>query len=224
MNTKQIALAIDHTVLKPDTTLEQIIQLCEEAKEYQFGAVCVNPFWIKRATELLAGTAVKIAAVIGFPLGANTTAVKAYETKQAIENGATEIDMVLSIGALKSGDWETVHDDILAVVEAARGKAIVKVILETGLLSEEEKKQACRISQQAGADFVKTSTGFGPGGATVEDIRLMRQEVGDKMGVKASGGIRDAKTAKSMIEAGANRLGTSAGVAILTGLSSSDGY
>jgi deoxyribose-phosphate aldolase len=207
---------IDHTLLKPETTADMIDKLCAEAKQYDFASVCVNPVWVKRSAELLKGTDVKVCTVIGFPLGANTPAVKAAETRDAIANGATEVDMVINVGALKSGDLELVKQDIAAVVEAAGG-VLVKVILETGLLTEEEKVTACKLSVEAGADYVKTSTGFGPGGATVEDIALMRKTVGPNIGVKASGGVRDRASALAMIEAGASRIGASAGIAIVSG-------
>ncbi|WP_238162702.1 deoxyribose-phosphate aldolase [Cohnella sp. AR92] len=212
-----LASYIDHTLLKPDSTLEGIVRLCEEAKQYRFATVCVNPFWVKTAAERLSGSGVGITTVIGFPLGASTTSAKAAETEDAIANGATDIDMVLNVGALKSGMHEAVEKDIAAVVAASRGKAIVKVILETGLLTDEEKIKACELSKSAGADFVKTSTGFGPGGATVEDIALMRRTVGPEMGVKASGGVRDAETCRAVIAAGATRIGASSGVAIVSG-------
>jgi deoxyribose-phosphate aldolase len=219
-----IAKMIDHTLLKPETTKEQIVKLCEEAKEHNFASVCVNPTWVATAAELLKGSDVKVCTVIGFPLGANTPEVKAFETKNAIENGATEVDMVINIGALKSGDDELVEKDIRAVVEAAKGKALVKVIIETCLLTEEEKVRACELAVKAGADFVKTSTGFSTGGATVEDIALMRKTVGPEIGVKASGGVRDAQTAQAMIEAGATRIGTSSGVAIVQGKTGTESY
>jgi deoxyribose-phosphate aldolase len=223
MNARQIASMIDHTLLKPEATKEQIHKLCEEAKEHGFASVCVNPFWVREAAKLLAGTGVKVCTVVGFPLGATTKETKAFETKDAIAGGAEEIDMVLNIGALKSGDYETVRDDIRAVVEAAGG-AVVKVILETGLLTEEEIVKASELSKEAGAHFVKTSTGFGKGGATVEAVRLMRQTVGESMGVKASGGVRDLETALKMVEAGANRIGASASVAIVTGGKGTSAY
>jgi deoxyribose-phosphate aldolase len=207
---------IDHTLLKPEATEEQIRVLCEEAKEHGFASVCVNPYWVKQAAEWLKGSNVKVCTVVGFPLGATTKEAKAFEAKNAIENGAEEIDMVLNIGALKSGDFQTVEEDIRAVVETAGG-AVVKVILETGLLSDEEIVKACELSKVAGAHFVKTSTGFGKGGATVEAVRLMRETVGTEMGVKASGGIRNAEMALQMVEAGANRIGASASVAIVSG-------
>lgn len=210
-----IANMIDHTLLKPDATKEQIMKLCEEAKEYQFASVCVNPVWVKIASNVLDNTNVKVCTVIGFPLGATTTNSKVFETKDAIENGATEVDMVINIGALKNKDYDTVEQDIKAVVEATKGKALTKVIIETCLLTEEEKVKACQLSVKAGADFVKTSTGFSSGGATVEDISLMRHTVGPKIGVKASGGIRNTEDAKQMIQAGATRIGASASINII---------
>jgi deoxyribose-phosphate aldolase len=207
---------IDHTLLKPETTAAMIDKLCAEAREHNFASVCVNPYWVKRCAELLKGTDVNVCTVIGFPLGANTPAVKAAETRDAIANGATEVDMVLNIGALKSGDLELVKEDVKAVKEAA-GSVLVKVILETGLLTDEEKVTACKLCVEAGTDYVKTSTGFGHGGATVEDVALMRKTVGPNVGVKASGGVRDRAAALAMIEAGASRIGTSSGVAIVTG-------
>ncbi|MGK5510725.1 deoxyribose-phosphate aldolase [Brevibacillus formosus] len=207
---------IDHTLLKPDATQEMIDKLCVEAREHDFMSVCVNPYWVKRSAELLAGSDVKVCTVIGFPLGASTIESKAAETRDAIANGATEVDMVLNVGALKSGDLETVKKDIAAVKQAA-GDILLKVILETCLLTEEEKVVACKLSVEAGADYVKTSTGFSTGGATVEDIALMRKTVGPNVGVKASGGVRDGETAVAMIEAGASRIGTSSGVSIVTG-------
>lgn len=207
---------IDHTLLKPEATQAMIDKLCAEAKEQDFASVCVNPYWVKRSAELLAGTDVKVCTVIGFPLGASTTEVKAAETRDAIRSGATEVDMVLNVGALKSGDLETVKADVAAVKQAA-GDVLLKVILETGLLTDEEKETACKLCVEAGADYVKTSTGFGPGGATVEDIALMRKAVGANVGVKASGGVRDGEAALAMIKAGASRIGTSSGVSIVTG-------
>ncbi|RSK27898.1 deoxyribose-phosphate aldolase [Bacillus sp. HMF5848] len=219
-----VAKMIDHTALKADTTKQAIIKLCEEAKEYTFASVCVNPTWVKLAAELLKGTEVKVCTVIGFPLGANTPETKAFETTDAIKNGATEVDMVINIGALKDGDDELVERDVRAVVDAAAGKALTKVIIETSLLTDEEKVRACQISVKAGTDFVKTSTGFSTGGATVEDIALMRKTVGPDIGVKASGGVRDVAGAKAMIEAGATRIGASAGIAIVKGLQSDSDY
>lgn len=214
---RELAAMIDHTLLKPEATAEQITKLCQEAMEYGFKSVCLNPFWVPLAAMLLKDSPVKVCTVIGFPLGAITSEAKADEAKEAIRNGAAEVDMVLNVGALKSGQHDVVLNDIKAVVRAVKRKTVVKVILETGLLTEAEKVQACELAKEAGADFVKTSTGFGPGGATVEDITLMRKTVGDKMGVKASGGIRDYKTAMAMVKAGANRIGTSAGIAIVSG-------
>ncbi|QOR65583.1 deoxyribose-phosphate aldolase [Cytobacillus suaedae] len=219
-----IAKLIDHTALKADTTEEQILKLCSEAKEYVFASVCVNPTWVKTAAEQLAGTEVKICTVIGFPLGANTPETKAFETTNAIENGATEVDMVINIGALKDKNDDLVERDIRAVVEAAKGKALTKVIIETSLLTEEEKVRACQLAVKAGTDFVKTSTGFSTGGATVEDIALMRKTVGPDIGVKASGGVRDLKGVQDMVEAGATRIGASAGVEIVKGLTSTSEY
>lgn len=205
---------IDHTLLKPDATAQQIEQLCREAIQYDFFAVCVNPCWVAKAKGLLKGSSVKVCSVIGFPLGANTSEIKVAETRRALADGADEIDMVLHLGALKAGEKDVVREDIAAVVAAAEGRP-VKLILETCLLTQDQKKEACRLALEAGAAFVKTSTGFSTGGATVEDVTLMRQEVGDRCGVKASGGIKDRQSAVAMIEAGATRLGTSSGVAIL---------
>ncbi|MBU8879443.1 deoxyribose-phosphate aldolase [Bacillus sp. FJAT-29790] len=222
--TNNIAKMIDHTLLKADATKGQIEAICAEAKEYNFASVCVNPTWVKLSSELLSGTDVKVCTVIGFPLGASTPETKAFETKNAIENGATEVDMVINIGALKGGDNELVERDIRAVADAAKGKALSKVIIETCLLTEEEKVRACELSVKAGADFVKTSTGFSTGGATVEDITLMRKTVGPNIGVKASGGVRSAEDAQKMIEAGATRIGASSGAAIVNGLTSESDY
>ena len=219
-----IAKMIDHTLLKADATNAQVLELCNEAKQYEFASVCLNPAWVKTASELLKGTSVKTCTVIGFPLGATTSEVKAFETKNAIENGASEIDMVINIGALKSGDSKAVQEDIEAVVNAAAGKAIVKVIIETSLLTDEEKRTACELSVLAKADFVKTSTGFSTGGATVEDVKLMRSTVGPEMGVKASGGVRSLEDLTAMKEAGATRIGASSGVAIMNGLQSKSDY
>jgi deoxyribose-phosphate aldolase len=215
---------IDHTLLKQDATKPQVEKLCAEAKEYGFASVCVNPTWVKISAELLAGTPVKVCTVIGFPLGASTPETKAFETKDAISNGAGEIDMVLNVGALKSENHELVKKDVEAVVEAAKGKAIVKVILETCLLSKDEIKKASQISKNAGADFVKTSTGFSTGGATVEDVKLMREVVGPDLGVKASGAVRSLEDVEKMIEAGATRIGASSGVQIMQGLTSNSDY
>lgn len=221
--TNTIASMIDHTLLKPEATKAQIEQLCAEAKEYKFASVCVNPTWVKTSAELLAGTEVKVCTVIGFPLGANTPEVKAFETKNAIENGATEVDMVINIGALKDKNYDLVEKDIRAVVEAANG-VLTKVIIEACLLTDEEKAIACELSVKAGADFVKTSTGFSTGGATAEDIALMRKTVGPNIGVKASGGVRSAQDAKTMIDNGATRIGASSGIAIVKGLVSDSDY
>lgn len=210
-----ISSKIDHTILKPEADRNSIANLCKEAIEYEFAAVCVNPYYVAFCREILKDSDIKIATVIGFPLGANTSKTKAFETQNAIENGADEIDMVINIAALKDKDYEIVQRDIEKVIEAAGSKAIVKVIIETSLLTEEEKIKACEISKQAGADYVKTSTGFSSAGANVSDVKLMKSVVGDEMKVKASGGIRDLETAKSMIEAGASRLGMSSGVKII---------
>lgn len=207
---------IDHTLLKPEATKAQIEKLCSEAKEYDFKSVCVNPYYVKYAKELLKGSDVLVCTVIGFPLGQNTTEVKVAETKDAIKNGADEIDMVINIGALKSKDEDYVLNEIKEIRNACKGKTL-KVIIETCLLTDEEKITACKLSKEAGADFVKTSTGFSTHGATVEDVKLMRETVGEDMGVKASGGIRDRETALKMVEAGATRLGVSAGVEIVKG-------
>ena len=215
---------IDHTLLKQDATKEQIEKICAEAKEYTFASVCVNPTWVKISAELLTGTPVKVCTVIGFPLGASTPETKAFETTDAINNGAGEIDMVLNVGALKSQDLDLVKRDIEAVVNAAKGKAIVKVILETCLLTKEEIKVASQLSKDAGADFVKTSTGFSTGGATFEDVALMREVVGPDLGVKASGGVRSLEDVQKMIEAGATRIGASSGVQIMQGLTSNSDY
>ncbi len=218
-----IAKMIDHTALKPETTKEQIEKLTEEAKTYQFASVCVNPTWVKFASSQLADSGVDTCTVIGFPLGANTSSVKAFETKDAILNGATEVDMVINIGALKEGNDAFVEEDIKAVVEAADG-TLVKVIIETCLLTDEEKVRACKLAVKAGADFVKTSTGFSSGGATVHDIKLMRETVGPDIGVKASGGIRTKEDVLKMIDAGATRIGASAGVAIVSGEAGTSDY
>lgn len=205
---------IDHTLLKPDATKEQIKKLCEEAKKYGFASVCVNPYWVKDCKQILKGTKVNVCTVIGFPLGATTTATKVFETAQAIEQGADEIDMVINIGLLKARDYERVKEDIKEVVDAASGR-LVKVIIETCLLSDEEKVKACQLAVDAGAAFVKTSTGFSTGGATMEDVALMRKTVGEQVGVKASGGIRSLAEMLKMIDAGATRIGTSSGVKII---------
>lgn len=210
-----IAKYIDHTILKAETTAEDVKKLCKEAREYKFASVCVNGCYAKLVSTELAGTDVKTCVVVGFPLGAMTKEAKAFETTQAIENGATEIDMVINVGALKEKNYELLKEDIEAVVKAAKGKALVKVIIEACLLTDEEKVKACEISKEAKADFVKTSTGFSTGGATKEDIALMRKTVGPEIGVKASGGVRDFKTAMDMINAGASRIGASASISIV---------
>ncbi|HSC26637.1 MAG TPA: deoxyribose-phosphate aldolase [Vicinamibacterales bacterium] len=211
-----IAAMIDHTLLKPDATREDIERLCREAAEFRFATVCVNPVWVALAAARLRGAGVGVCSVVGFPLGATTPDVKHYECRRAIYDGATEIDMVINVGALKSGDLRTVERDIEAVVDPCRQCGIVsKVIIEASLLSDEEKVAACTISKAAGADFVKTSTGFGPGGATAADVALMRRVVGADMGVKAAGGVRDLESARAMIAAGATRVGASAGVRIV---------
>ncbi|WP_216774473.1 deoxyribose-phosphate aldolase [Metabacillus halosaccharovorans] len=220
----KIANMIDHTALKADTTRDVIEKLCQEATEYQFASVCVNPTWVETASQLLKNSEVKVCTVIGFPLGANTPETKAFETKDAIEKGATEVDMVINIGALKDKNDDLILKDIKAVVDAANGKALTKVIIETSLLTEEEKVRACELSVKAGADFVKTSTGFSTGGATVEDISLMRKTVGPTIGVKASGGVRDTEGAEALINAGATRIGASSGVAIIKGEASTSDY
>ncbi|CCQ95867.1 Deoxyribose-phosphate aldolase [[Clostridium] ultunense Esp] len=214
---QKIASMIDHTLLSPEATENMIKDLCKEAKEYGFAAVCVNPFYVKLAKGILENSKVKVATVIGFPLGASIKEVKAYETIKAIEDGANEIDMVINIGALKNKDYDRVRDDIRAVVYAAKNKAIVKVIIETCLLTQEEKKIACEMAMEAGVDFVKTSTGFSTGGVTTEDVKLMKTIVRNKLQIKASGGIRDYETAMAMIDAGASRIGASASVNIVKG-------
>lgn len=217
MDIRHLASMIDHTLLKPEATELQIRQLCDEAKRYGFASVCVNPAYVKLCAELLKGSPVRVCTVVGFPLGATLPEVKAFEAQQAIAAGATEIDMVINIGALKSQDEDLVARDIAAVVRAAHAAgALVKVIIEAALLTDDEKMRACQLAQQAGADFVKTSTGFGPGGATPHDVALMRQTVGPEMGVKAAGGIRTLQDAQAVIEAGANRIGASASVKIMT--------
>lgn len=216
MSPGAVAALIDHTLLKPDATREQILQLCEEARRHGFYSVCVNPSWVRTAADALRGSPVKVCTVVGFPLGATTTTTKVMETRDALANGADEIDMVINIGALKAGQDQVVEEDIRQVVAAAGGR-VVKAILETALLSDEEVVRACRAARAAGADYVKTSTGFGPGGATAHHVALMRQAVGRHMGVKASGGIRDFETARRMIQAGATRIGASASVKIVRG-------
>lgn len=213
-----IAKMIDHTLLKPEATQQEIAQLCFEARKYGFASVCVNPTWVKLCAQLLEGSQVKVCTVIGFPLGATAPEVKAFETENAIIHGATEIDMVINIGALKARDLDLVAKDIRGVVTAAHARgAIVKVIIEAVLLTDEEKTIACLLSKEAGADFVKTSTGFAGGGATVNDVLLMRRAVGPEMGIKAAGGVRTYEDAENMIKAGATRIGASAGVKIIQG-------
>lgn len=214
---------IDHTQLKPESTREQIDKIINEAKEYGFKSICVNPTHVKYSAEQLKGTDVLVCTVIGFPLGASTKEVKAFETKNTIENGASEIDMVINIGALKDGRLDEVKDDIESVVKASNGKT-VKVIIETVLLSDEEKVTACKIAKEAGADFVKTSTGFAGGGATASDVKLMKDTVGEALEVKASGGVRNLEDFNNMLEAGATRIGASAGVQIIQGLESDSNY
>lgn len=209
---------IDHTLLRPDVTPQEIDTLCAEAKQYHFAAVCVNPVWVARCAAALRGTVVRVASVVGFPLGASLPEIKAAETRRALRDGAREIDMVLNVGALKARDYALVERDVAAVADACREVgAECKVILETGLLTDEEKVIACQLSAAARASFVKTSTGFGPGGATVFDVALMREAVGGKLGVKASGGVRTTEQAQQMISAGATRIGASAGIQIVSG-------
>lgn len=230
LDPSKLAAYIDHTYLKPDATPATIQALCEEAAQFGFYSVCVNGRWVSLCRELLDAlnknkpSQVGISAVCGFPLGAQSSSVKAFEAARAVEDGATEIDMVITIGSLLIGDSKAVEDDIRGVVAAAEGQAIVKVIMETGMLKDEQKRLGCRIAEQAGAHYVKTSTGFGPGGATESDIMLMRQSVSATIGVKASGGVRDYTTAITMIRAGATRIGTSSGAAIVQGSLSSSGY
>ena len=214
--TKPLNKYFDHTLLKPEATSAQVEKLCREALEYDFFSVCVNSCYVGTCADILKGSDVKVCAVVGFPLGACTTASKVFETEEACKDGAREIDMVLNVGVFKDGHYDYIRDDIRAVVEAAaQYGAIVKVILETCLLSAEEIEEACKLSKEAGAHFVKTSTGFGSGGALAEDVKLMKSVVGDSMEVKASGGIRDYDTVMSMIEAGADRIGASASVAVM---------
>jgi deoxyribose-phosphate aldolase len=215
--TRNLADYIDHTQLSAHATRENISQIINEAVEYQFASVCVNPHWVAYCYERLKDTEVKVCTVIGFPLGATSTATKVFEAKQAVLDGATEVDMVINIGELKVENDDFVKQDIAAVVNATKGKAITKVIIETALLTDDEKVRACLLAKEANANFVKTSTGFSTGGATVEDIQLMRQTVGPEMGVKASGGVRDLETMEKMIAAGATRIGASAGVEIING-------
>ncbi|MPQ43924.1 deoxyribose-phosphate aldolase [Clostridium tarantellae] len=224
MDKKQLAKMIDHTILKADASEKAIRELCKEALEYNFASVCINPSNIKLCSDLLKDSDVKVCTVIGFPLGANTTEVKAFEAKDAIEKGATEVDMVINIGKLKDKDYDYVEKDIKAVVDAAKGKSLTKVIIETCLLTDDEKIMACKLAKKAGADFVKTSTGFSTGGATPEDIKLMRETVGPEMGVKASGGVRSIEDAEAVIKNGATRIGASASIAICEGKISNSSY
>lgn len=215
---RDLAAFIDHTLLKPEATPEDIDQLCDEAVEYRFATVCVNPAWVRRAAARVKGSGVKVTSVVGFPLGAHAPEIKALETRRALRDGAREIDMVINVGALKSGDYELVRKDIERVAEACREVgATSKVIIEAALLSDEEKVVASRLARQAKADFVKTSTGFGPGGAQVFDVGLMREAVGPEMGVKAAGGIKTREQVQEFIEAGATRIGASAGISIVSG-------
>ncbi|CUO00578.1 deoxyribose-phosphate aldolase [Sarcina ventriculi] len=216
MEHKDIYKMIDHTLLKQDATSEEIKKLCKEALEYNFASVCVNPANVELAAKILNGSLVKVCTVIGFPLGANTTKIKVLEAKDTVENGATEVDMVINIGRLKDKDYDYVKKDIEAVVNEVKGKALIKVIIETCLLTDEEKVIACKLASEAKADFVKTSTGFSTGGATPFDVKLMRETVGENMGVKASGGIRTSEDAKELIKNGANRIGASASIKICT--------
>jgi deoxyribose-phosphate aldolase len=213
---REIARKIDHTLLKPEADRAQIEKLCGEAREHGFATVCINPCGVRLCAALLRGSATRVCTVVGFPLGATMPDVKAFETARVVADGACEVDMVMAIGALKSGDYRHVERDVAAVAEAShRGGALLKVIIETALLTDDEKVKACVLSRVAGAEFVKTSTGFGPGGATVDDVALMRRVVGPEMGVKAAGGVRDLKSAQAMIEAGADRIGASVGVKIV---------
>lgn len=224
MDKMSIAKIIDHTLLKAESTKEMIENLCKEAIEYNFASVCVNPCYVSLASELLKNSEVKVCTVIGFPLGANTKEVKVLEVEDAIKKGADEVDMVINIGALKDKDYDYVREEIKAVVEAAKGKALTKVIIEASLLTDEEKVMACKLSKEAGADFVKTSTGFSTGGATPYDVKLMRETVGENMGVKASGGVRSTEDAINVIKAGASRVGASASIAICEGTESNSTY
>lgn len=217
MKKDELAKMIDHTILKPEAGKEEIKKICDEAVKYGFASVCINPCNVAAAAELLKGSTVKVCTVIGFPLGANTTVVKAFEAKEAVENGAHEVDMVINIGRLKDKDYDYVKNDIKTVVESVSKKALVKVIIETCLLTDEEKVAVCKLAKEAGADFVKTSTGFSKSGAKAEDIKLMRETVGKDMGVKASGGVRTYADAVKMVEAGATRIGASASIAICEG-------
>lgn len=224
MKKEELAKMIDHTILKPQATKESIENLCKEALEYKFASVCINPTNIELAAKMLKGSEVKVCTVIGFPLGANTTEVKVFETKDAIAKGANEVDMVINIGKLKDKDYDYVQKDIKSVVEAADKKAVTKVIIETCLLTDDEKIMACKLAKDAGADFVKTSTGFSTGGATPADIKLMRETVGPDMGVKASGGVRSIEDAEAVIKNGATRIGASSSIEIVEGKVSNSSY
>ncbi|CAM2754875.1 deoxyribose-phosphate aldolase [Salinicoccus roseus] len=220
----ELSKYIDHTLLKPAATQDQIFELCQEAMEYNFCSVCINPTWVSTCSDLLKDSDVKVCTVIGFPLGATTSEVKAFETMNAIQNGADEVDMVINIGALKSGNEDLVYNDIKAVCDAAGQDVLVKVIIETALLDSDEIVKACELSKKCGADFVKTSTGFNGEGAKAEDVTLMRLTVGEDMGVKASGGVRSFEDAKLMIESGATRIGASSGKEIVSGGTSESSY
>lgn len=224
MEKNKLARMIDHTLLKPDACEDGVRKLCQEALEYKFASVCINPGYVQLCADLLKGSEVKVCTVIGFPLGATTSDTKTFETRDAIAKGAQEVDMVINVGKLKDKDFDYVKKDIEAVVNEAKGKALTKVIIETCLLNDEEKVMACKLAKEAGADFVKTSTGFSTGGATFEDIKLMRETVGANMGVKASGGVRSYEDTMKMIEAGATRIGASASIAICEGLKSDSTY
>lgn len=224
MNSKELARMIDHTILKANATEAEVRTLCEEALKYNFASVCINPSRVSLASEILKGSEVKVCTVIGFPLGATSINSKALETIEAINDGATEVDMVINIGKLKDKDYDYVKKDIEAVVNASKGRALTKVIIETCLLTDEEKVKACQLAKEAGADFVKTSTGFSTGGATPEDIKLMRETVGPELGVKASGGVRSYDDAIAVIKNGANRIGASASIAICEGTESNSTY
>lgn len=220
----ELSKYIDHTLLKPAVTQDEIFTLCEEAKEHHFFSVCINPAWVATAKDLLVDSDVKVCTVIGFPLGATQSEVKSFETMNAIENGAEEVDMVINIGALKSGNTDLVYNDIKAVCDAAAQNALVKVIIEAALLNSDEIVTACELAKKAGADFVKTSTGFNGEGAKAEDVTVMRMTVGEDMGVKASGGVRSYEDAMSMIESGATRIGASSGKEIIKGGASDSDY
>lgn len=223
ISAKELAGMIDHTLLKPETTPEEVEQICKEAVEYKFASVCINPGYVVLATSKLKNSLVKVCSVIGFPLGATTTKSKVYEAEEAISNGAQEVDMVINVGRLKAGDYEYVGNEIDTVVSAAHSKtAVVKVIIETCLLTDDEKEKACLLAKDAGADFVKTSTGFSKGGATAADVALMRKVIGPSMGVKASGGIRSYYDAAIMVQNGATRIGTSSGVKIILEVKKTD--